>query len=437
MNIQDSYHEKTPTNSLRQSTLFTKPLRQTSKEEISVNAQLLTRGGFVNRLMAGVYSFLPLGVRVLTKIENIIRQEMNHTGSQEILMPALHPKEIWETTGRWQIDILYKIKDESQREFCLGPSHEETVVPLVGNFIQSYKDLPISVYQIQTKYRKEARPKSGILRGREFRMKDMYSFHASAEDLDQYYELAIEAYKKVFARCGLKEKTFLTYASGGIFSRWSHEFQAITPHGEDEIHLCRKKSVAINKEIFEDVKNDPEWKDSQFETLKAIEVGNIFKLGSRFSNAFNQYFSDSASQKQEIIMGCYGLGSSRLMGAVVECSHDQAGIIWPKEIAPFDIHLLAFTKSESETKEADQLFEKLSKIGIEILYDDRNQLSPGEKLVESDLLGVPLRIIASSKTLANGSVEIKWRDQPEAKIIKLQEVEKYLKETQNSCCQNK
>jgi prolyl-tRNA synthetase len=306
---------------MRQSSLVTKTSKETSKEEPSRNAQLLVRAGFINRLMAGVYSFLPLGNRVLQNIEQIVREEMNGLGAQEILMPALHPREIWDKTGRWdKVDVLFRFKGQGDRDLCLGPTHEEVVTPLVGNFIRSYRDLPTAVYQIQTKFRNEVRAKSGLLRGREFRMKDLYSFHTSLEDLDQYYERAIEAYKRVFVRCGLGERTVVTFASGGIFSKYSHEFQTITEYGEDVVFRVPGKDLAINRELIEDEEvlselvptDSATGKRMALEELKSIEVGNIFKLGSRFSDAFGLSYLDAAGARQPIYMGCYGIGPSPL-----------------------------------------------------------------------------------------------------------------------------
>ncbi|MHB9148449.1 MAG: proline--tRNA ligase, partial [Candidatus Amoebophilus sp.] len=311
---------------MKLSNLITKTRKEASSQDVSVNAQLLERAGYISRLMAGVYSFLPLGLRVLTNIENIIREEMTKLGGQEILMPALQPRENWNITDRWdKVDVLFKLKGAGDRDLCLGPTHEEIVTPLIGSYIQSYKDLPTAVYQIQTKFRNEPRSKSGLLRGREFRMKDLYSFHRTQEDLDNFYEQAKIAYQNIFTRCGLGDITYLTYASGGVFSKYSHEFQTSTQYGEDIIYLCTNCSIAINKELIEEVFECPQCKEVKLEEQKAIEVGNIFKLGTKFSNAFNLSYLDEFGKSQEIIMGCYGIGSSRLMGTIVEILHDNKG----------------------------------------------------------------------------------------------------------------
>lgn len=396
-------------NCLRQSELVSRTSREVSKEEQSVNAQLLEQAGLVRRLMSGVYSFLPLGTRVLTKIENIIRDEMRAVGSQEVLLPALHPKDVWATTGRWDtVDVLFKLKGSGDRDFALGPTHEEVVTPLLGQFIQSHRDLPMSVFQIQTKFRNEVRAKSGVLRGREFRMKDMYSFHATPADLDAYYERAIEAYRRVFARCGLAETTYLTYASGGTFSRFSHEFQALTPHGEDLVYVARERGVAINKEIFEELRQEPEWKGVEFVEEKAIEVGNIFKLGTRFSESFGVNYADSGANRMPVHMGCYGIGTTRLIGTVVETLHDKEGIVWPSGIAPYHVHLVSLLHQNGDPTAAEELYSFLARAGVEVLFDDR-PISAGQKFKDADLLGLPLRVVISARSLANQSVELKDR----------------------------
>lgn len=409
-------------NYVLQSSLPSRCLKETPKEEISVNAKWLIRGGFVNRLMGGVYSYLPLGLRVLQKIENIVRDEMNALGSAEILMPALHPQSAWETTGRWDKmqDIIYRISD-GDRTFGLGPTHEEIVTPLIGAMIHSYKDLPMSVYQIQTKYRNEARPKSGLLRGREFRMKDMYSFHVTQEELDAYYDRAIEAYHNIFRRCGIGDRTFLTYASGGVFSKYSHEFQAITPHGEDTVYLDRQKKIAVNKEIVDEVSDELNLDKESMEVVKAIEVGNIFKLGTRFAEPCGVSATLQDGSKTLVQMGCYGIGTSRMVGTCVELCHDENGIIWPESIAPFHAHIIVISKQDTALAQAKELAEQLSKVGKDALIDDR-AVSPGQKFAESDIIGIPHRIVISDKTLAANGAEWKQRTGGEAKIVGLSQV---------------
>lgn len=417
-------------NGLRQSSLFTKIAREVDKEEVSLNAQLLSRAGYVDKLMAGVYSFLPLGIRVLTKIENIIRQEMNSLGANEILMPALQPKEPWAQTGRWEtVDILFRFKGAGDRDLTLGPTHEEIVTPLVGKQIQSYRDLPIAAYQVQTKFRNEARAKSGLLRGREFRMKDMYSFHTSQADLDQFYEKVIDAYRRVFDRCGIGHKTLLTAASGGMFSKFSHEFQTLTESGEDIVYLHPDQNLAINRELFElpDILKelnliDASGKVREMKECKAIEVGNIFKLGTRFSDSFKLSYLDENRQRQPVVMGCYGMGPSRLMGAVVECLSDSAGLVWPREIAPFSVHLISLARTAEEQQYAENINTTLLRNGIEVLFDDRLDVRAGEKFAESDLLGLPLRVVVSPKTLAQNSVELKLRTSKDATLINIDQL---------------
>ncbi len=408
---------------MRQSQLFLKTQKEAPKDEISANAKLLARAGFIDKLSAGIYSFLPLGFLVLRKIENIIRQEMMAAGGQEILLPALHPKENWEKTGRWQsFNALFKLEGLDEKEYALGATHEEIVVPLAKKFISSYKDLPLYLFQIQTKFRNEIRAKSGILRTREFSMKDLYSFHADQNDLDDYYEKMADVYFKVFKRSGIGEKTYLTLASGGTFSKYSHEFQVISENGEDAIHICEKCDLAINDEIKDETPACPDCHSGDFKKEKAIEVGNIFKLGTKYSAPFDLKFRDRDGSEKTVVMGCYGIGPSRLMGAIVETCHDEQGIIWPNEVAPFNVHLLALGEEEKIKKEADALYEKLTGLGAEVLYDDRAALSAGEKFVEADLIGIPLRIVVSEKTLKKTSVEIKKRGEKEIQLIKLSDL---------------
>ncbi|HPD19945.1 MAG TPA: hypothetical protein PLV95_01770, partial [Candidatus Pacearchaeota archaeon] len=313
---------------MRQSELFSKTFKENPKDEKSVNAQLLIRAGFIDKLSSGVYSFLPLGLRVIKKIEKIVREEMDKIGGQEVLMPALQPKENWEITQRWKVKEMFKIKDE---EFGLGWTHEEIITPLMKKHILSAKDLPRYIYQIQTKFRNEPRAKSGILRGKEFIMKDLYSFHANEEDLSQYYEKVKDAYNSIWEKCGIKDKTYLTLAAGGTFSQYSHEFQTVTPAGEDTIFICSSCGIAVNKEIYQGI--CPQCKNKEIKEAKALEVGNIFKLGTRYSNPFN--LKDEKGNL--IFMGCYGLGITRLIGAIVETNYDERGIIWPALVAPFSV----------------------------------------------------------------------------------------------------
>ena len=404
--------------------LTTKIRKESPKDELSINARLLERGNFISKLMAGVYSYLPLGKRVLAKIENIIRDEMNHLNAQEVLLPALQPRENWDQTGRWnEIDVLFKLKGIGNRDFALGPTHEEIITPLCGQLIHSYKDLPLSFYQIQTKFRNETRAKSGLLRGREFRMKDLYSFHATSEDLDGYYDNVLQSYFKIFKRCGLEEVTYLTLASGGTFSKYSHEFQTITESGEDIIYLCKKCNLGINKEIISEQREMcPKCHNQKLSQEKAIEVGNIFKLMSRFSNAFKMSYHDATGKENNIFMGCYGIGSSRLIGAIVETFHDRYGIIWPYQVSPFHIHLISLCQKSEEWAQVESIFEKLQNASLEILYDDRIDVSAGIRFGESDLIGIPLKLIVSPKTLAQNSIELKHRKTGETQVVRINDL---------------
>lgn len=549
----------------------------------SKNAALLTQGGFIEKVAAGIYNLLPLGHRVFTKINRIIREEMNAVDGQEILMPALHPIELWQTTGRDKTmdEVLYKTKGSGGKDFVMGPSHEETVTPLVAKYVQSYKDLPLSVYQIQTKFRNEPRAKSGLLRGREFGMKDMYSFHTSDEDLDEYYEKVKAAYFRVYERCGLK--SYVIEASGGPFSdKYSHEFSIVTPAGEDTIIICEKCGIAQNLEIAVGKVPDPDKAEEKelpleevdiergftvadnakahkvsdskilktvvyevedkgligivirgdlnisdvklenylkkklrpaspeilkeaglvqgyispvktpgnikisfigdnsiknvknfvtganayakdyrnvnlgrdftveefadfveiksgfscvkcgkpLEELKAIEAGNIFKLGTRFSDACGLKFTDKDGTEKPVVMGCYGIGNTRLIGTIVEAKHDDNGIIWPLSVAPYHVHLISIGNDEKVKKQADKLYDKLMKSDVEVLYDDRSD-SPGVKLKDADLIGLPLRLVVSNRTLEKDSVEWKERDAKESTFVPMTSLEKKIKDFVN------
>ena len=412
---------------MRLSRLFSKTSKTPPHDAETANAKYLVQGGFVRQEMAGVYTWLPLGLRVLRKVENIIREEMNALGAQEVLMPALEPKENWLTTGRWDtVDVLFKVPSQTGKEYALGPTHEEIVTPLVGSFLSSYKDLPIAVYQIQTKYRDELRAKSGVLRGREFGMKDLYSFHATQEDLESFYQKALDAYLRVFTRCGLNAK--VVEASGGSFTKkFSHEFQIVTPAGEDLILACPSCTFAQNAEIATLKEGDacPQC-GATLAAVKGVEAGNIFDLGKKFSEAFKVEFTDEDGARQTAFMGCYGIGTTRLVGTIVEASHDDRGIIWPKAVAPMPVHLVSLSSKDdavqSRISEAAQsIYEGLEKEGIEALWDDRDA-STGAKLADADLLGLPLRILVSEKTLKEDSVEWKLRESKEFELVKFEDV---------------
>jgi len=555
---------------MKYSQLFGKTRYNVPHDAKSKNAELLTQAGFVDKMAAGIYNMLPLGFRVLNKINTIIREEMTKVGAQEVLMPALHPIELWKTSGRVRTmdDILYHSKGAGDKDFVFGPSHEEAVTPLAAKFVQSYKDLPFAVFQLQTKFRNEPRAKSGLLRGREFGMKDMYSFHESEEDLDAYYEKVIEAYTNVYTRCGLK--AYVVEASGGAFSdKYSHEFSVITPAGEDTIIIDEKNGTAANTEVAsfrihspedENEKEEemkevpiergmsveenakahdvPEWKilksvvyrvgngyigvcirgdlkvnehklqnylkktvraaspdelaelglvqgfispvfqgkspipfiadqsvkhvknfvtgankkdldlvnvnvgrdfiiedfadlvlldakalesNGEVRVEKAIEAGNIFKLGTIYSESFNLMYTGKDGKKKPVVMGCYGIGTTRLMGTVVEASHDENGIIWPKTIAPYQVHLVTIGSDDEVVNQAAKLYEEMLKDGIEVLYDDRDE-SAGKKLKDADLIGIPLRIVLSNRTLKENGVEWRERNQEKGTNIPLTDV---------------
>ena len=409
---------------MKQSHLFTKTRKEAPADEVSKNAELLIRGGFIHKEMAGVYSYLPLGLRVLKKIENIIREEMNKVGGQEMLMSSFQPKENWEKTGRWNsLDILYKVTDSAGREVALGPTHEEIIVPILKNYVFSHKDLPLAVYQIQNKFRMELRAKSGILRGREFMMKDMYSFHATEKDLSEFYAKMQDVYKTIFSRVGIGHITYRTFASGGTFSKYSHEFQTITPAGEDVIYVDEKSGVAVNKEVFQGkVIQDLGLQKEDLQEYRAIEVGNIFELNTKFSKPFDLSFTDAKGEKRYVLMGCYGIGLGRLLGAVVEALADDQGIIWPESIAPFRVHLLSLSEESEVKRRAENVYEALLKNNIEVLFDDRGKVSPGEKFAEADLLGMPYRVVVSERSMKEDGVEIKKRNEKKGKIISLKDL---------------
>lgn len=419
---------------MRYSQLFGKTNKNAPHDADSTNARFLIQGGFVHQLAAGIFSYLPLGLRVLRKVQKIVRQEMEAIGGQEILMPALIPKQLYDTTERWDtIDVLFKLEGAGGKEFALGPTHEEVVTPLVAAYVKSYKDLPVTVYQIQDKFRNEPRAKSGLLRGREFSMKDLYSFHSSQEELEAYYDKVMAAYLKIFRRCGLD--AIVTEASGGVFSKYSHEFQVATPNGEDLIYRCdgvgcgfaQNREIATVKEGDRCERCAASGHDGTIHEVKAIEVGNIFKLSTRFSESFAFTVNGEDGSKQPVIMGCYGIGPSRVVGSIVEVHHDEHGIIWPKSIAPFAVHLVSLGAKDEHVAArildaAQSLYEELEKAMIEVLWDDR-EASPGEKFADADLIGIPLRLIVSEKTLAADSVEWKERHLPDAHLVSLADVQ--------------
>lgn len=403
---------------MRLSELFSKTSKQVPSDEVSINAQLLIRAGYVDKVAAGVYTFLPLGQRVIAKISQIVREEMDAVGGQEITMPVLHPKANWETTGRWKdFDVLFKVKGASG-EFALGPTHEEIVAPLAKKFVSSYLDLPKALYQIQTKFRDEPRAKSGLLRGREFLMKDLYSFHRDEADFEKYYKVVQGAYKRIFDRLGLE--AILTEASGGTFSKFSHEYQIVCASGEDEIIYCPGGDFAQNTEISEvregkqcDLGHGP------LKKVRTIEVGNIFPLKDKYSAPFNLTFKDKDGKDKIVLMGCYGLGISRAMGAIAEVFHDDRGLAWPKSVAPYDAYLVHIEDPGTEPW-AKEAYEKLTRADIDVLWDDRESVSAGEKFADCDLIGIPTRLVVSKK-VGRGKLEVKERWEGKVEILGIEE----------------
>lgn len=415
---------------MRYSQLFGKTVKNVSSDLESRNAELLTKAGYVDQLTAGVYTYLPLGLRVLNRIKDIVREEMDAIGGQEILMPALTPKEPWKISGRWDDpgrEVMFQLEGHGDKEYALGWTHEEIVTPLVKKFVKSYKDLPVMVYQIQDKFRNEARAKAGLLRGREFSMKDLYSFHRDEAGLEAYYEKSKQAYLNVYKRCGID--ALVVEASGGAFSKYSHEFQVLTDSGEDLVFYCASCRYAQNKEIAEIKSGDacPKCKEGKVTEGKAIEVGNIFMLKTRFTDAFDFKYIDETGKPQPVMMGCYGIGPSRVMGTIAEIYNDANGLKWPAAIAPFDLHLIELkSKDEKVREQATALYGALMQAGLEVLYDDREDKGAGEKFGDADLIGIPKRIIISEKTLKDESVEIKDRASGETKMVKLADLGKEL-----------
>ena len=412
---------------MKQSELFTKILRDAPKDEVATNAKLLIRAGYIHKVMAGVYEYLPLGLLVLNKIIQIIREEMNAIGGQEVSLTALQDKQVWDKTGRWSdemVDVWFKTKLKNDSELGLAPTHEEPLTNLMRSHIESYKDLPRYVYQFQTKFRNELRAKSGIMRGREFLMKDLYSFSKTQKEQDEFYERVKQAYFNIFQRTGLGDRTFITFASGGMFSKYSHEFQTLTDAGEDVIYIDNNKNLAVNKEVLTDeVLADLGVRRSDLVEEKAAEVGNIFSLGTRFSEPLELNYVDEKGQKNPVVMGSYGIGPGRLMGVAVEIFHDDKGIMWPQAISPFDLHLINIAKDQSE---ANKLYDSLQDSGYSVLYDQRDE-RPGVKFAESDLIGITKRVLVSDKTLKEDSVEIKYRKDGKTELVKLKDLAKLLK----------
>ncbi len=403
--------------------MFVKTLKSAPSGADTANHRLLVQAGFVRQVMAGVYTYLPLGLRVLNKIANIVREEMDKIGGQEVLMPLLHPADLWKQTGGWDIDVLFKIKSRTDRDYALAQSNEETVTPLAKEWIHSAKDMPLSIYHINWKFRDELRSKSGILRGREFYMKDMYSFHATQEDFDLNYKKVKEAYLTIFKRLGLVAKA--TEASGGAFSeKISYEFEVLTPAGEAPVLYCDKCDYCVNVDdikTYSEGDDCPLCKDDKLKSAMASEVGNVFDLGQKYSKAFDLSIVGQDGKKEYPIMGCYGIGISRTMGVIVEKFNDEKGIIWPASVAPYTVHLVSVnTNDKSVVKRAEEVYQALIKAGIEVLYDDRESVGAGQKLAEADMIGCPIRALVSTKS--GEQVELKYRNKTESQLVSLDEL---------------
>jgi prolyl-tRNA synthetase len=410
-----------------QSQLFTKTKKTAPRDAVTVSHKYLVRADFIEQTISGVYRFLPLGFRVFKKIEDIIRKEMIALGAQELYLPALQDKKLWLETNRWQtIDPpLFKLKDRHQKELGLGSTHEEEITDIVRKRIKSYQDLPFSLFQIQNKFRNEMRSSGGLLRTREFLMKDLYSFHVNEKDLVKFYEKVKKSYFKIFKRCGLK--TICVEASSGtIGGKLSQEFMVISESGEDKILICKKCDCWANIEKIGERKSCLKCKGG-LSKFNSIEVGHIFNLGTKYSQIMGATFRDKDGKVKPIAMGCYGIGVPRLMATIVEIHHDEKGIIWPEEVAPFQIHLIPIGNTQKVKKMAEKLYQDIKKQGIEILYDNRKDITPGEKFAECDLIGIPKRLVISERTLKNNCTEIKKRNEKKTKLVKLNRIINYVR----------
>lgn len=406
---------------MRRSQLFVKTRRQAPADEAAKNAQLLIRAGYIHKEMAGVYSYLPLGKMVIDKITQIVRGEMNKIGGVELQLSSLQDKQIWEATSRWQaqdVDVWFKTALRGGGDLGLAWSHEEPMARMMSQFVNSYKDLPVYTYQFQNKLRNELRAKSGLLRAREFIMKDLYSFSRNQGDHEVFYDKVSQAYMNVYKTLGIGDITYKTFASGGPFSKFSHEFQTISPVGEDTIFLDENKRLAVNQEVLSDeVLADLGLQRDQLVKKKAVEVGNIFTFGSRYSEPLGLFYTDERGAKQPVFMGSYGIGVSRLMGLLAERFADEKGLAWPSSVTPFDIYLARLGDSDIVASAADKAYRELTEAGVTVLYDDRGDASAGEMFADADLMGLPLRLVVSDKTVASNSYELKQRHQHEAQQI--------------------
>jgi len=413
---------------MRRSQLFVKTQKNAPADEVAKNAQLLIKAGFVYKVMAGVYAYTPLGIRVVENIKQIVREEMNAIAGKELIMTALQRPETWKGTGRWSddvVDVWFKTSLKDGKEVGLAWSHEEAIIEMMKQHITSYKDLPQYVYQFQTKFRNELRSKSGIMRGREFIMKDMYSCSINAADHEAFYQSSIEAYKKVFERLGLGDDTFVTFADGGAFTKFSHEFQTICDAGEDVIYVNREKGIAVNEEVLNDTTLEQLGVTrGELEMVKTAEVGNIFNFGTQKSEEMDFSFTDAEGRKQFVHLGSYGIGVTRVMGVIAEKMSDDKGLVWHSNIAPYTVYLATIGDI---SEQADKLYSELTGQGIEVLYDDRDA-RPGDKFADADLMGIPYRIVLSERTMTDNSVEVKSRTEDKTQLVALKDISHYIAE---------
>lgn len=411
---------------MRQSHLFTKTRKEAPSDEVAKNAALLVRAGYIHKEMAGVYAYLPLGLKVQEKIRQIVRKEMNAIGGQELIMTSLQNKDLWERTKRWGdevVDVWFKSELKAGGEVGLAWSHEEPIAEMMRSYIQSYKDLPQYLYQFQTKLRNELRAKSGVMRGREFVMKDAYSFAVDEVQHNEMYEGSKVAYMKIFDRLGIGADTYITFAAGGAFTEFSHEFQTICDAGEDVSYINREKGIAINKEVMgEKILSELDISRDELEEVHTAEVGNIFNFGRQKAEDVGLVFKNESGENVPVWMGSYGIGVTRLIGVLVEKFADEKGIVWPENVAPFRVHLVGLNGDDSEIRDyTDGIYTALIKRGVEVLYDDRD-LRPGEKFADSDFIGIPYRVIVSKKTKEEGAFEVVTRKNGEVRFLSEEEL---------------
>lgn len=412
---------------MRLSKLFIRTSKNAPADEVSLNAQLLIRAGYAHKTMAGVYSYTPLGLRVIDNIKQIVREEMAALDSQELLMSTLQNKDIWLETGRWSdelVDVWFKSKLQDGTDVGFGWTHEEPIIQMISGFLKSYKDLPISVYQFQNKLRNELRAKSGVMRGREFIMKDMYSFHSSQADLDAYYDQVIDGYKKCYQRLGIGDDTYVTFASGGAFTKFSHEFQTICPAGEDYIYIHKERNIAINEEVLDEAADNLGIDKGELEKVKTAEVGNIFNFGTQKSEEMKLLFTGEDGKQHYPFMGSYGIGITRVMGVIAEKFADDKGLVWPENVAPFKFHLVAIGDKASVM--ADELYGEAQSQGIEVLYDDRQE-RPGAKFADADLIGCPWRIVIGDRGIdSDGLFELTNRQTGEVQKLDIGSIRQFV-----------